>query len=146
MKNLISMTYFLEKNLKTGCLVTQLQIIHKYKDFLQQPLELWMFVPCDEDGNVLEVPKYYGEKYTDDIPEKELILHEEFVQAKERCLFDGFKINDDELSICDENSIIHLFWNYVGKWNIAHGIKTIEDLVTYNLELTTNAQKQLKEQ
>lgn len=29
----------------------------KYADFLKQPLKLEMFVPCDEDGNVLSEPK-----------------------------------------------------------------------------------------
>ena len=29
----------------------------KYATFLKQPLKLEMFVPCDEDGNVLEKPK-----------------------------------------------------------------------------------------
>lgn len=31
--------------------------ILKYANFLKQPLILGMFVPCDENGNVLEEPK-----------------------------------------------------------------------------------------
>ena len=30
--------------------------IYKYANFLSQKLELCMFVPCDEKGNVLEEP------------------------------------------------------------------------------------------
>lgn len=29
---------------------------HQYAEFLKQPLELWMFVPCDDDGNVWKYP------------------------------------------------------------------------------------------
>lgn len=31
--------------------------VNTYASFLKQPLKLGMFVPCDEDGNVLEEPK-----------------------------------------------------------------------------------------
>ena len=30
--------------------------IFKYAKFLKKPLKLEMFVPCDEDGNILEEP------------------------------------------------------------------------------------------
>ena len=32
-------------------------IVYNYANFLKQPLNLGMFVPCDEDRNVLEEPK-----------------------------------------------------------------------------------------
>jgi len=75
--------------------------IISYANFLKQPLELWMFVPCDEDGNVLEEPKpenYFpidkaGDKFTEE-DKKGLDAYYspmmEFEQAKERCLFEGF--------------------------------------------------------
>ena len=34
----------------------QLRIIENYAKFLKQPLKLEMFVPCDDDGNILENP------------------------------------------------------------------------------------------
>ena len=34
--------------------------IHKYANFLKQPLELGMFVPCDEEGEILLYPKPLG--------------------------------------------------------------------------------------
>jgi len=95
-----------------------------YANFLKQPLELWMFVPCDEDGNVLEEPVHY---------ETWLKLHEsegstigfdehlKYQQAKERCLFDGFSEKDARFS---------LFAN-----------ETIEYLTEYNLQLTKTAEK-----
>jgi hypothetical protein len=52
---LISMTDFvLEQN---NFKVFRNQQILNYANFLKQPLELWMFVPCDENGDVLEEPK-----------------------------------------------------------------------------------------
>lgn len=36
-------------------------IIIRYKNFLKQPLKLEMFVPCDENGNVLEEPKRWND-------------------------------------------------------------------------------------
>jgi len=50
----------------------------QYADFLKQPLELWMFVPCDEDGDVLEEIKPYQDNYF------------KYQKAKERCLFEVF--------------------------------------------------------
>ena len=62
----------------------------KYANFLKQPLKLEMFFPCDEDGNVLEMPVNYdvwlelhnknvdGEKGTIGF-----LLHEEYQNAKE---------------------------------------------------------------
>ena len=39
--------------------------LEKYATFLRQPLKLEMFVPCDEEGNVLEEPKI-EEEYVDE--------------------------------------------------------------------------------
>ena len=65
-----------------------------HRKFLKQPLELCMFVPCDEDGNVLE--KLSHEKFKDSnwvIWAKDYLEYEKkYQQAKERVLFDGFKI------------------------------------------------------
>ena len=41
-----------------------LEKIRNYANFLKQPLNIGMFVPCDEDGNVLEEPNI--EDYFDD--------------------------------------------------------------------------------
>ena len=37
----------------------------EYAKFLRQLLELWMFVPCDKDGNVLEEPVFSPLKMSD---------------------------------------------------------------------------------
>ena len=64
----------------------------KYARFLKQPLELGIFVPCDEDGSVLEQPITYWnwiesdgllQPYDDKMKE-----YWDYYKAKERVLFD----------------------------------------------------------
>ena len=55
---LISMTDFVLQQDITD--IKQRDSIVKYANFLKQPLKLEMFVPCDEDGNVIS--KFYSEK------------------------------------------------------------------------------------
>jgi hypothetical protein len=93
---LISMTDFVLENDST--------CIYKYANLLKQPLELWMFVPCDENGDVLVEPKYEElckycpledcksnsvgdscEGSRCDVALENYI--DEYQQAKERCLF-----------------------------------------------------------
>ena len=59
----------------------------RYELFLNKAVEKWMFVPCDEEGNVLDKPKsslggagIFSEKYID--------ATEKYQQAKERVLFE----------------------------------------------------------
>ena len=70
---LISMTDYLPEN--------------PYSKFLKQPLELWMFVPCDDNGNVLKEPII-----------NDSIKIWTYQQAKERCLFEGFE-NIEKIAI-----------------------------------------------
>lgn len=103
MKNLISITDFVletqwltcgSPRVDTSDRLRAYNSIIDYANFLKQPLELWMFVPCDEYGNVLEEPKEYFDwykwgdfsKYGKSITPK----CKEYNQAKERCLFEGF--------------------------------------------------------
>lgn len=81
----------------------KLKNIGKYTAFLKQPLELWMFIPLDEDGNVLELPIgtriYLHSKETNlqnPLNENAINLIEKYLKAKEKVLFEGFKIGFDE--------------------------------------------------
>ena len=115
MKNLIGMTDFvLQDKSMSGLSITN------YANFLKQPLELWMFVPCDNDGNVLEEPCFDGEN-----DQYFASAFEQFQQAKERCLFEGWDLEDVKETLSCGNH------------------KTIEDLVKYSPELTLTAQKQI---
>ena len=82
----------------------QLRIIENYAKFLKQPLKLEMFVPCDEDGNVWE---YLPTKEEWEWAQKDSAYAEQsfkqkeyyYEKAKERVLFEGFKIYDYKLNV-----------------------------------------------
>lgn len=120
----------------------------KYAKFLKTPVELSMFVPCDDKGNVLEEPIYgqYGnEQY-------EACEWEEYLRAKERVLFEGFYT---EISRSLDSDITGVIKNkkgrYIGilyknkSWQINDGNigKNIEDCYLYGVGLTDTAIKKL---
>ena len=131
---LISMTDFVLEQVKNAKYEEFHQVnetfvnkVINYAKFLKQPLKLWMFVPCDENSNVLEHPKNYHKNIV--IDELKRIdnynyLVKEYQQAKERCLLEGFSEKDAKFV---------LFAN-----------ETIEDLCEFNLQLTKTAIKQLE--
>ena len=66
--------------------------IFNYANFLKQSLNLGMFVPCDEDGDVLEKPEDYENRLPNMMTEYNDEVYR-YKQAKEKVLFKGFKIN-----------------------------------------------------
>ncbi len=67
--------------------------IYNYANFLKQPLKLEMFVPCDNEGNVLEEPDFFSGDYDDngfgDVDKfKYKNDIQEYNQAKEKILFE----------------------------------------------------------
>lgn len=63
----------------------------KYAQFLKQPLKLEMFVPCDEDGNVLEEYKISPSEREADLynyPRPVSIEEFNWNKAKEKVLFE----------------------------------------------------------
>jgi hypothetical protein len=109
-----------------------------YAKFLKQPLELWMFVPCGEDGNVLEEKSIFNTTDEDYIFDSESF--NKYQQAKERCLFDGFEhIKDDYKSIFSRirwEGNREILIQYFKEMNI-------ENLIRHNLTLTPAALKQI---
>jgi hypothetical protein len=74
-----------------------LQVLINYANFLKQHLTLGMLVPCDEDGNILEEPdsigvgnEFYNQRSLD-----------QYEQAKEKVLFEGFHIEGNKLCYSD---------------------------------------------
>lgn len=152
MEELISMTDFvLEQSIKINgekSKIISYDKIENYANFLKQPLKLDMFVTCDEDGNVLEEPKSwndylaYPDSFDGNIEWYELYAYE---QAKEKVLFGGFKYikelrnsGGNYTHILKKGDLeIYLQW---GGFHISgkKEIKTIEDLIPYNLTLTKN--------
>lgn len=119
---LISMTNFvleLQNSVSNDC---PFELCINYANFLKQPLELWMFVPCDDGGNVFEEPVYSEPTCEDEIGKHDELIYQ-YQQAKERCLFvwqDGFDYN----TICEM-------------------LLSIEDVINLQFELTQTAIKQL---
>ena len=128
----------------------------KYANFLKQPLTLGMFVPCDENGNILEEP-YHGmfeikanekcsgwkylfkdkERPTEDSRYYDAVSYKkskkQFEEAKKNVFFKGFELIEDELI---NNGV--LFW--VGKFN---GNETVDSCISSNLTLTESAIKKV---
>ena len=122
----------------------QSHTFHKYvtyANFLKTPLELGMFVPCDEDGNVLKEPKGFhdymegvrmGLSFKGSYNETK----EQYQQAKERVIFEGAEM--DSLNI-----IMHGDKFVTTKFRIEVAEETIEDMINHNLTLTPAKAKEL---
>ena len=132
--------------------IKQRNSIVNYAQFLKQTLNLGMFVPCDENGNPIILDTEHKEcpiSWSIDEIEK-------YKQAKEKVLFEGFDLNQKDLSklenifcLTKEYFQITFFTKEKGcfidnlKTNKTYEIKTIEDLIEYDLQLTENAIKQI---
>lgn len=106
------------------------KVIGEYAKFLKQVLNLGMFVPCDEEGNILKEPLNYNKWIKKELNTPywlDLSKYEQYKQAKERVLFeDVYGIEYIENIILDR-------------------CNTIEDLLSLKIvsfELTKSAQKQ----
>jgi len=127
--------------------------IRRYANFLNKPLNLGMFVPCDSKGNVLVEPK---NTYLNDLSSEEsthrLNLLKEYQEAKDRVIFDGFEVFRSVSALISfskvKNGLGRLDWNKEGNFMMGYTEEsTIEDLYNSHytdLELTPTAQKQLK--
>ena len=151
---LISMTFFVLQRDITD--IKQRDSIVKYANFLKLPLKLEMFVPCDEDGNVLEEPKI-EEEYVDERTTQIFAQYQyDLDKAKEKVLFEEFNLNQKDFSklesifcLTKECFQITFFTKEKGcfmdnlKTNKTYEIKTIEDLIQFELELSESAIKQI---
>jgi len=150
MKNLISMTDFVleqerEFDRARAGFNEFTNNVCNYAKFLKQPLELWMFVPCklvDGVWVVLAHPNFIKGKRNALFFNNKM---DEYQQAKERCLFEGFEFNFKTSHIICFSNKVHNIRFYKNGWLTidAKDIETIEDLIKYNLQLTQTAQKQI---
>ena len=90
---LISMVDFVLENAKQPYVEgTKYKDLVNYAKFLKQPLKLEMFVPCDEDGDILDEPEDYELRLPNMMTEYNDEVYR-YKQAKSKVLFEGFKIN-----------------------------------------------------
>ena len=99
-----------------------------YAKFLKQPLKLEMFVPVNEDGNILQEPEEFKEWIKSDhyFNASESVTHQcrRYKKAKEKVLFKGFDLSTAKYH-CDRKD------------------RTIEYFTSFEVELTPNAIKKL---
>ncbi len=109
---------------------------------LKQPPTLDMFVPC-VDGKVMKFNNDTGHNAYD----------REYLQAKQRCLFEGFEVVDKvsgfhlivinylEIRIHKKsgNCFVRHYIEPLEKWSDDNHVRTISDLTPFNLPLTQTA-------
>lgn len=160
MNNLISMTDFVLEQYKNNYHANTPTRILKYANFLKQPLKIEMFVPCDEQGNVLEKPKFHytknALKFLNTGVELDIALEtnkkvELYEEAKERCLFNGFEFTESQnYSTVNKikNSVhwytkdrLYLTTKKEEGYHSYFQLFIVEDLVKCDLQLTKNGLK-----
>lgn len=150
MSKLISMTDYVIKKVNENRPCDRgaiLQEISDYAKFIKQPLTLGMFIPCDDEGNVLN--EMYSEK--ENTKNKTFTqLSNEYQQAKERVIFEGFNflgvLNDCYYEIELNNDFWVIFENDKVKINDDGNeffVYTIEDLIELEFKITETTAKKL---
>jgi len=115
----------------------------KYAKFLSEPLALWMVVPCSEDGEVLEEPMSY-KRYRNSsgtMAGSDILLCEQYQQAKERCYFENFIIIEDICKGCakitnGKTTIEFTIRGLIKINDVRIENRTVESLIPYNLKLS----------
>ena len=112
-------------------------LISSYAKFLETPLNLGMFIPCDEKGNVLKQPNHYRRFISKDflnenpkMSEKWIKECEEYKIAASKILFKNFDFfieHDGEKCVMTEGFVLSI--------QSLHTMK-IEDIVDNDIELT----------
>ena len=140
--------YFEDQSDFLNCQVDYMGKVMNYAQFLKQTLNLGMFVPCDEDGDILDEPEDYELRLTNMMTEynDEVYRHK---QAKEKVLFEGFELvrfikkeNPCYVVSNGENEVTF----HIGLYNFSKGVRfanTIEDLIHIQPILTESAIKQI---
>jgi len=125
MKKLIGMTDYVFEQYTTVAsdnVYLAMKNCYNHAKFLKQTANKGMFVPCDEDGNVLEIIPF-NEHKKGSIFENDQYCR--FNKAKEWVLFEGFTFDGHKYLEYKNISLDIRMLEY----------KTIEDLVEYNLTL-----------
>jgi hypothetical protein len=119
--------------------LTILESILHYSNFLKTPLNLGMFIPCDEKFNILKQPNHYrryvSKDYLNENPkmsEKWVEKCEEYKKAESKILFKDFylfidKEDNFEKYVANEGFVLSIESLYTMK---------VEDIADNNIELT----------
>ena len=132
---LISMTSFVLQRDITD--IKQRDSIVKYANFLKQPLKLEMFVPCDEEGDILEEPTNYEKRLLNMMTEYNDEVYT-YYQAKAKVLFEGFEY-DKENDWVTYNEFARFFVSELQNGKVEDLFKLIKDEIT----LTETSKKEI---
>lgn len=155
---LISMTDFVFSQNTQNISARRLSEIIGYATFLKRPLTLGMFIPCDENGNVLTEPNfYYSDKDLQRFKSIELsiaiIVNEKvkiYREAKSKVIFEGFVFTESqkfsvnnrvELSVSPyglKNERLQLTKLQNGKYHTWFQLFTVEDLIQCDLDFVSS--------
>lgn len=115
-----------------------------FDDFLSQKLELWQFIPCKlVEGVWLPIEKPSCDCLTEYDMEGCPDKCWEFLNAKNRCIFEGFELDYDTIVESKDIRIWFKSDSEIFINNTKQQIFTIESLTKHNLKLTASAKKTL---
>jgi transposase len=101
-----------------------------------------MFVPCDDDGNVLEEPQ--KENFTEEngfVNNAFFIETNVFQTAQSKVIFSQFRVIENDSKSHPKTvqfqNLVNAFWflTETNSWHISKGLKKVEDLIPYNPDL-----------
>ena len=108
-----------------------------YDDFLEQPLKLEMFVPCDEEGNFLEEPIFHEPNNENEIGNYQILI-DEYQEAKQKIIFEWFEY-DKENDWVTYNEFARFFVSELQNGKVEDLFKLIKDEIT----LTETSKKEI---
>ena len=114
---------------------------------ITQDLEMWMVLPCDQDGNLIEKPLRKN-LFIGDVPEDHEgpvycdedefdYFTDQYEQAKARCLFEGFVPGfiGNEYIVADHEQYQFGFHADTGKYKGSQRV-TVENLAYLEIDMT----------
>ena len=137
---LISMTDFvlqLDVSTNKSSYENDFDKLIRYANFIKQPLTLGMFIPCDENNEII-IERHY--QYFDNENEHQDYL-KTFEIAKSKVLFNGFNsaLNSENCQISVINNSFRASIIYEKYYpSQQEKVKKIEDLIPYNLDLAVS--------
>ena len=108
-----------------------------FDNFLEKPLKLGYFIPCDEEGDILEEPTNYEKRLLNMMTEYNDEVYT-YYQAKAKVLFEGFEY-DKENNWVTYNEFARFFVSELQNGKVEDLFKLIKDEIT----LTETAKKEI---
>ena len=108
-----------------------------FDNFLEKPLKLGYFIPCDEEGDILEEPTNYEKRLLNMMTEYNDEVYT-YYQAKAKVLFEGFEYESENEWI-NYNGFSRFFISELQNGKI----EDLHELITEKPKLTETAKKEI---